>query len=110
VLRQRLHTYTSCFRVYRRRALADLTLREEGFLGIAEMLARLDLQGSTVVEHPTTLEVRLLGHSKMKVLRSVAGHLRLLARLAALRLFGARRRTGVAEADLRPAISGAHHE
>jgi len=110
VLRQRLHTYTSCFRVYRRRALADLTLREEGFLGIAEMLARLDLQGSTVVEHPTTLEVRLLGHSKMKVLRSVAGHLRLLARLAALRLFGARRRTGVAAVDLRPSVSGAHHE
>ncbi|MEA2562815.1 MAG: hypothetical protein QOH06_4319 [Acidobacteriota bacterium] len=93
VLRQKLHTYTSCFRVYRRRAIAaiDLDLREEGFLGIAEILARLDLQGSTVVEHPATLEVRLLGQSKMKVLRSVAGHLRLLVRLAALRMSGRRR-------------------
>ncbi len=93
VLRQKLHTYTSCFRVYRRRAVADigLDLREEGFLGIAEILARLDLQGSTVVEHPATLEARLLGRSKMKVLRSVAGHLRLLFRLAALRLLGRRR-------------------
>jgi hypothetical protein len=35
--------------------------------------------------------VRLLGQSKMKVLRSVAGHLKLLAQLTALRLFGPRR-------------------
>jgi polysaccharide deacetylase family protein (PEP-CTERM system associated) len=105
VLRQKLHTYTSCFRVYRRQAVAGLPLCEEGFLGVAEMLARLDLQGSTVVEHPATLEVRLLGCSKMKVLRSVAGHLKLLARLAKLRLF---RSTEIP--DLRPLPSGAHHE
>jgi hypothetical protein len=111
VLRQKLHTYTSCFRVYRRRAVADLPLREDGFLGVAEILARLDLQGSAVVEHPATLEVRLLGTSKMKVLRSVAGHLRLLVRLAALRLFGAHRTgRGAEPADLRPSTSGAHHE
>jgi polysaccharide deacetylase family protein (PEP-CTERM system associated) len=109
VLRQKLHTYTSCFRVYRRKAVAGLPLREEGFLGIAEMLARLDLQGSAVVEHPATLEVRLLGHSKMKVLRSVAGHLKLLARLAAVRLFG-QRPHGTGTPDLRPLPSGAHHE
>jgi hypothetical protein len=104
VLRQKLHTYTSCYRVYRRRAVIGLTLREEGFLGVAEMLARLDLQGSTVVEHPATLEVRLLGRSKMKVLRSIAGHLRLLARLAALRFLG-QQATG-----LQPSSSGAHHD
>ena len=111
VLRQKLHTYTSCFRVYRRRAVADLPVRESGFLGVAEILARLDLQGSVVVEHPATLEVRLLGASKMKVLRSVAGHLRLLARLAALRIFGHRWPLRDAQpADLRPSPSGAHHE
>ncbi|HKI06481.1 MAG TPA: DUF3473 domain-containing protein, partial [Thermoanaerobaculia bacterium] len=110
VLRQKLHTYTSCFRVYRRRAVADLPLREDGFLGIAEILARLDLQGSAVVEHPATLEVRLLGHSKMKVLRSVAGHLRLLGRLAALRLFGPRLPSGAEAADLQPSTPGAHHD
>jgi glycosyltransferase involved in cell wall biosynthesis len=111
VLRQKLHTYTSCFRVYRRRAVADLPLREEGFLGVAEILARLDLQGSAVVEHPATLEVRLLGASKMKVLRAVAGHLRLLSRLAALRLARALRPRRAAEpAGLRPSTTGAHHE
>jgi polysaccharide deacetylase family protein (PEP-CTERM system associated) len=88
VLRQKLHTYTSCFRVYRRSAVAALEVRETGYLGIAEMLGRLDLQGARVVEHPATLEVRMLGCSKMKTLRTIRGHLRLLARLAWLRLFG----------------------
>jgi polysaccharide deacetylase family protein (PEP-CTERM system associated) len=80
-LRQELHTYTSCFRVYRRAALLDLRLREGGFLGVAETLALLVIKGERVVEHPATLEVRLFGHSKMKTLRTIAGHLRLLARL-----------------------------
>jgi polysaccharide deacetylase family protein (PEP-CTERM system associated) len=114
VLRQKLHTYTSCFRVYRRSAVAGLPVREEGFLGVAELLARLDLQGSTIAEHPATLEVRLLGHSKMKVLRSVAGHLRLLARLAVLRLSAHRMlrrlRRGAATTDFQPFPSGAHHD
>jgi polysaccharide deacetylase family protein (PEP-CTERM system associated) len=110
VLRQKLHTYTSCFRVYRRRALAGLAVSEDGFLGVTEMLARLDLQGSVVVEHPTTLEVRLLGQSKMKTLRSIAGHLRLLARLTVLRVFGHDRQTDAPLSDLRPSPSGLHHD
>jgi len=85
VLRQKLRTYTSCFRVYRRSAVHDLPIREAGFLGVAEMLGVLDLQGKRIVERPAVLEVRLLGHSKMKLARTVAGHLRLLSRLAAER-------------------------
>jgi polysaccharide deacetylase family protein (PEP-CTERM system associated) len=81
-----LHTYTSCFRVYRRSAVAALDLTEGGFLGIAELLAKLHLQGSKIVEHPATLEVRLFGYSKMKVAKTIAGHLGLLSRLLALRL------------------------
>lgn len=86
VLRQNLYTYTSCFRVYRRRAVVHLQLRESGFLGVAEMLGRLDLRGSKVVEYPATLQVRLFGQSKMKVVRTIAGHLRLLVRLLAIRI------------------------
>lgn len=88
VLRQKLHTYTSCFRVYRRSAIVDLEVTNMGFLGVAELLGRLDLNGSTVVEYPTTLEVRMLGRSKMKTLRTIAGHLGLLVRLFTLRLAG----------------------
>jgi polysaccharide deacetylase family protein (PEP-CTERM system associated) len=85
VSRQQLHTYTSCFRVYRRSLVQDLPIREGGFLGVAEMLALLDLLGKRVVEHPAVLEVRLLGHSKMRLVRTILGHVRLLCRVALAR-------------------------
>jgi polysaccharide deacetylase family protein (PEP-CTERM system associated) len=88
VLRQKLSTYTSCFRVYRRSAFIGLAIAENGYLGIAEMLARLDLQGGKIVEYPATLEVRMLGRSKMKTLRTILGHLRLLRRLLWMRVLG----------------------
>jgi hypothetical protein len=88
ILHHRLATYTSCFRVYRRSAVETLTIREGGFLGIAEMLGRLDLSGGRIVEYPAVLEVRLLGRSKMKTVRTIFGHLRLLTRLAVDRIAG----------------------
>ena len=88
VLHQKLATYTSCFRVYRRSAAIGIALDRSGFLGVAEMLARLDLGGSKIVEFPATLEVRMLGRSKMKVLRTIVGHLGLLTSLVWLRLTG----------------------
>jgi polysaccharide deacetylase family protein (PEP-CTERM system associated) len=88
VLRSKLDTYTSCFRVYRRSALVDMELSESGFLGVAEMLGRLDLDGGRIVEFPAVLEVRLFGISKMKTAKTVVGHLKLLARLTKIRLFG----------------------
>jgi polysaccharide deacetylase family protein (PEP-CTERM system associated) len=86
VLRQKLQTYTSCFRVYRRSVILGMELREPGFLGLVELLGKLDLMGRAVVEHPATLEARVLGRSKMKVARTIGGHLGLLGRLALLRL------------------------
>ncbi|MBK8151019.1 MAG: DUF3473 domain-containing protein [Acidobacteria bacterium] len=85
-LRSKLDTYTSCFRVYRRSAVVDLPVEENGFLGVAEMLGRLDLAGGKIVEYPAVLEVRLFGFSKMKTARTIAGHLRLLTRLAKIRI------------------------
>lgn len=89
-LSSKLDTYTSCFRVYRRSSVADLPLSEHGFLGVAEMLGRLDLRGGNIVEHPAVLEVRLFGFSKMKTVRTIFGHLTLLSRLAKIR-FNSRR-------------------
>jgi polysaccharide deacetylase family protein (PEP-CTERM system associated) len=85
VLRQPLYTYTSCFRVYRRSVVKHVTLQESGFLGVAEMLGKLDLSRARVVEYPATLEVRLFGESKMKVGRTIMGHLKLMSRLLRLR-------------------------
>ena len=80
-LPQPLHTWTSCFRVYRRNAIVGLPLREGGFLGTAELAGMLSLNGSRIVEHPATLSVRIFGESKMKTVRTIRGHLRLLRQL-----------------------------
>jgi len=85
VLHQRLATYTSCFRVYRRDAVVPTNIDHPGFLGVAEMIGKLDLTGSRIVEFPTTLAVRMIGRSKMKVLRTIAGHVKLLMELLLLR-------------------------
>ncbi len=88
ILRQKLATYTSCFRVYRRSSVAGIVLTYGRYLGVAELLGRVDLTGGTIVEYPTTLEVRVLGRSKMKTARTVLGHLGLMAKLARARLLG----------------------
>jgi hypothetical protein len=43
------------------------------------------------VEYPATLEVRLVGRSKMKTLMTIGGHIRLLLTLARQRLRGSER-------------------
>ncbi|MBI3890751.1 MAG: glycosyltransferase family 2 protein [Candidatus Wallbacteria bacterium] len=86
LLRHKLHTYTSCFRVYRRSRFLSLSLRHDGFLGVAEMLGRLDLAGGTIVECPAVLTSRVAGRSKMKTVRTIFGHLGLLAELTMARL------------------------
>jgi polysaccharide deacetylase family protein (PEP-CTERM system associated) len=81
VLRHRFATYTACFRAYRRSKVKDIELDNGGFLGVAEMLIKLDLRGYKLVECPATLESRLLGRSKMKTLRTIRDHLGLLANI-----------------------------
>ena len=85
LLRSRISTWTSCFRIYRREFVVDLPLKNGGFLGTAELLVRVLRRGGRVVEHPCVLEARLLGFSKMRVLDVVLDHMRLLV-LVALRL------------------------
>ena len=85
VLRHKLATYTSCFRVYRRSRVVDLQLKELGYLGVAETLGILDLQGARIIEFPATLRVRILGQSKMKVARTIFGHLKNLWRMKQMR-------------------------
>ncbi|MDX1948464.1 MAG: glycosyltransferase family 2 protein [Pirellulaceae bacterium] len=82
VLRNKLHTYTSCFRVYRRASVAGLRLKSGGFVGIAELLCQVDQRGGRIVECPAVLTLRQTGHSKLRVVRTALAHLRLLARAA----------------------------
>lgn len=80
ILHHSVATPTSCFRVHRRSAMTGIRLSEGGFLGVAEVLGRLGLRGGRIVECPAVLEVRLSGRSKMKILKTVVGHLRLSLR------------------------------
>jgi glycosyltransferase involved in cell wall biosynthesis len=91
IFRQQLYTYTSCLRVYRRSAVTDIRVHRGGFIGVVELLGKMELAGARIVEYPTTLEGRLMGYSKMKVARTAIGHLTLMARLVGLRLRGGRR-------------------
>ncbi len=88
VLDAQLDTFTSCFRVYRRSSVVDLELKEKGFLGVAELLGKLNLNGGRIIEYPAILEVRLFGFSKMKTARTIFGHLKLLSDLSKERVFG----------------------
>lgn len=87
VLQTKLATYTSCFRVYRRSAMIDLNVEDGGFLGVTEMLGRLDLKGGHIIESPAVLETRLFGVSKMNTAKTTFKHLGLLYRLSRERLF-----------------------
>lgn len=87
VLGQKLYTYTSCFRVYRRSTIVRLKLRRRGFLAVAELIAKLDLQGSVILECPAKLATRSQGASKMKTAQVALGHFKLLGELLAFRIW-----------------------
>ncbi len=81
-----VHLYQLLPGVPSRNAAAAAQIDHTGFLGVAEMLGWLDLHGSKIIEFPTTLEVRMIGRSKMKIGRTIIAHLGLLTRLALSRL------------------------
>ena len=55
VMRNKLHTYTSCVRVYRKSAVVDLPVSHGGFVGVVELLWQLDRRGGTIAECPAVL-------------------------------------------------------
>lgn len=76
-------SYTPMFRLYRTGRLRSLELLSDGFEVSAEILVRLLKSGARVVEVPVPLAVRTQGASKMRNLRELGRHLRLIARLLA---------------------------
>ena len=89
VLKQKLHTYTSCFRVYRRSVILDVVLKRQGFLAVAELIGKLDLRGSIVLESPAILTARVHGTSKMRIAQVLFGHVQLLCALLVERVWQA---------------------
>jgi dolichol-phosphate mannosyltransferase len=86
-------TVSSFFRVYRASALhagyeryGDDFIRERGFACKAEILFKLARLGITVAEVPVVLDwSRREGSSKMKLLPTMGGYARLMARQVAAR-------------------------
>lgn len=76
-----LHTFTSCFRAYRRKFYENMELQEGGFVGIAEMLWLTLRSGGKVVEVPAELSTRKLGFSKLRTIPVIRKHLSLLRRI-----------------------------
>jgi dolichol-phosphate mannosyltransferase len=75
----RLYTYTSVFRAYRSEVIRTISFQEDGFVSASEILIRAAEAGYRIVEVPMTLHSRKIGQTKMKILRTIRGHLRLIA-------------------------------
>ena len=80
-----ISVFTCAFRAYRREVLQDLEFVSDGFPAAGEILGRLLVAGHRVVEVPSTLRARTAGESKMRILRTIRGHLRVARMLRKLR-------------------------
>lgn len=100
-----LHTYTSCFRVYRRRSVLSLPLRNSGFVGVPELLWRVKRAGGQVVECPAVLTARLQGQSKMRLISVSLGHFSLMCRIILERIMLLPAPPSSTSADLVPVIA-----
>lgn len=82
----RLYTYTSVFRAYRSEVVNSISFLEDGFVSASEILILAAEAGYRIVEIPMTLHSRKIGHSKMKIVRTIRGHLRLIGKMLARRI------------------------
>jgi hypothetical protein len=90
VFRHKLHSYSSVFRVYRRSAVVEMRIVEDGLVGVTEMLGRLEEAGARIVECPATLEEREpSGH--LKTVWAGVRHVVLMAKLTVRRMLRRRK-------------------
>lgn len=75
---QGVRCFTCGFRAWRREAFVKSLPSRDGFPATAEMLLAALKQGARAVEQPSRLRKRDAGTSKMKLARTIAGHLGLL--------------------------------
>jgi len=73
-----LRTFTCAVRAYRLPVARDLLPAPDDFTAAAYLLAKAIASGLRVVEVPARLRVRRAGRSKMRLLRTIRAHLKLL--------------------------------
>jgi dolichol-phosphate mannosyltransferase len=81
ILRKRIYTFTALMRVFRRSIYSRIASPLDDFSALAEMMLKSLAQDLVVKEAPAVLTVRRFGESKMKTMRVIRAHLRLLRRL-----------------------------
>lgn len=82
LFRNPVNCYTGCFRAFRAADTRQITLDNSGFVGVVELLWKLDGQPGRFVEVPVRLSNRKYGQSKMKTVRAMAKHFLLMVRIA----------------------------
>jgi dolichol-phosphate mannosyltransferase len=91
LLKQKLHTYTSCFRIYRKDVWSKLPISHDGFVGVAEIAWQIDRMGESIIEAPAILTTRKLGFSKMRTLPVIRQHMVLMSRIFVSRILSPKR-------------------
>jgi dolichol-phosphate mannosyltransferase len=81
-MRNKLTCYTCCVRVYRTCLVQKCQIHSSGFVGVTELLWRLDQAGAKIGEVPATLKPRITGVSKMRTAKTMMNHFRLLGSIA----------------------------
>ena len=102
----KLYTYTSIFRAYKAEVVRKTPFRADGFVSASEILIAAGRRGYVVTEVPMILRARAIGRSKMKVMRTMGSHVRMLWQLVGQRR-GARQNdsTTIAKAKATKTIS-----
>jgi dolichol-phosphate mannosyltransferase len=85
ILGEKLYTYTAMFRAYKREVIDNVKIKNNGFIGVTELLLFSILKGYKVKEFPTTLHSRMYGISKIKLLKTIKEHIILILDLIKLK-------------------------
>jgi dolichol-phosphate mannosyltransferase len=75
----KLYTYTSIFRAYRGSVVKELRSSRRDFVATVELLLSASSMGCKIEEAPLVLHRRCTGCSKMRIARTISGHLGLLS-------------------------------
>ena len=81
-----IHTFTCAFRTYRGDMLRNLKFKSNGFTCAAEILLISLSKKYKVKEFPSVVSNRIYGQSKMKTLKAIREHLKLIMRVLKLRI------------------------
>jgi dolichol-phosphate mannosyltransferase len=83
---KKIYTFTALFRAYKRETIGNIKFKSNDFMATAEFLIKAIYKGYKVREYPTTLYVRKYGQSKMRLLKVILSHVRLISRIITFRL------------------------